>query len=229
MGPQSIVPPQPRIPALLLIALCLLLLPPQSPAQSTVAATTIPLILPSAIVFDPQGNLYFAETANHVIRKVDTTGIITTIAGTGTQGFSGDAGPATAARLDSPQGLALDANQNLYIADTHNHRIRTLTPTTATITTIPHPPTPHFSRHTHPTPPTAPPTFPPAPTTDRRATPSPADPHTPRIRRIDATTGIITTVAGQGTQTYAGDAGPATAASLDTPRNTTVSPTGLVT
>src|SRR5260370_12930488 len=113
MGPQSIVPPQPRIPALLLIALCLLLLPPQSPAQSTVAATTIPLILPSAIVFDPQGNLYLAETANHVIRKVDTTGLITTIAGTGPQDFSGDAGPAPAARLPSPQRPPLPPNHHL--------------------------------------------------------------------------------------------------------------------
>src|SRR5216683_2264068 len=146
------------------VFLLLILLHLQATAQSTVAATTIPLILPSAIVFDPQGNLYLAETANHVIRKVDTTGIITTIAGTGTQGFSGDSGPATAARLDSPQGLALDTNQNLYIADTQNHR----------------------------------------------------------IRKIAATTGNITTIAGNGTQGFSGDAGPATSASIDSPTGLSV-------
>src|SRR5260370_697546 len=102
MGPQSIIPPQPRIPALLLIALCLLLLPPQSPAQSTVAATTIPLILPSAIVFDPQGNLYLAETSNHVIRKLDTTGIITTIAGQRTAASPGPPVPAPPPHLAPP-------------------------------------------------------------------------------------------------------------------------------
>jgi sugar lactone lactonase YvrE len=76
-----------------------------APAQTpSVSALTVPLVLPSAIVFDPNGNLYFAETGSHVIRKVDTTGNITTIAGTGTQGFSGDGGPATSATLDSPQG-----------------------------------------------------------------------------------------------------------------------------
>src|SRR5258708_15766639 len=95
--------------ALLLCALSLSRLPAQTPS---VSALTVPLILPSAIVFDAAGNLYFAETGNHVIRKLDTTGNITTIAGTGTQGFSGDAGPATSATLDSPDGLALDSASN---------------------------------------------------------------------------------------------------------------------
>ncbi len=108
MGKQSTKhPPRSRYaflrPALLLVIASHL-------ARAQTPALAVPLILPSAIVFDPSGNLYIAETANHVIRKVDTTGHITTIAGTGTQGFSGDNGPATAATLDSPQGLALNAN-----------------------------------------------------------------------------------------------------------------------
>src|SRR5580704_7203719 len=109
MGPQSTTTHRHSLTPFW-IALVVLLLTFRAQPQTTVSATTIPLILPSAIVFDPQGNLYLAETASHVIRKVDPTGIITTIAGTGTQGFSGDNGPATAAQLDSPQGLALDAS-----------------------------------------------------------------------------------------------------------------------
>src|SRR5580692_11006458 len=84
--------------------LCLLSLPSVSAQTASVSALTVPLILPSAIVFDATVNLYFAETGNHVIRKVDSVGNITIIAGTGTQGFSGDLGPATSAALDSPQG-----------------------------------------------------------------------------------------------------------------------------
>ncbi len=138
MGTQSITHPTRSSHAPLRIALLLLLslASPLNAQTASVSALTVPLILPSAIVFDSAGNLYLAETANHVIRKVDTTGHITTIAGTGTQGFSGDSGPATAATLDSPQGLALDTANNLYIADTHNHRIRKLNLTTGTITTF---------------------------------------------------------------------------------------------
>ena len=140
MGTQSITHPPRASHAPLRIAFLLLLLlasTRSAPAQTpSVSALTVPLILPSAIVFDAAGNLYFAETGNHVIRKLDPAGNITTIAGTGTQGFSGDAGPATSATLDSPQGLALDSANNLYIADTHNHRIRKLNLTTGTLTTI---------------------------------------------------------------------------------------------
>src|ERR1700709_2525313 len=81
----------------------------------TIDATTLPLILPSAIVFDSTGTFYVAETGTHVIRRVDPQGHITTFAGTGTQGFSGDSGAAIEAQLDSPQGLTLAAN-TLYIA-----------------------------------------------------------------------------------------------------------------
>jgi len=80
---------------------------------------------PSAIAIDTSGNVFIADTANHRVRGIDKrTGIVTTIAGTGQLGFSGDGGPATLAALNSPQGLAVDRNDNLYIADTNNHRIR---------------------------------------------------------------------------------------------------------
>ena len=82
------------------------------------------LNFPADAAMDGAGNLYIADTRNHRIRKVDANGIISTLAGTGAEGFSGDDGPATAAQLRSPSGLATDGAGNLYIADTGNHRIR---------------------------------------------------------------------------------------------------------
>lgn len=83
---------------------------------------------PSACAVDSAGNLLIADTANHAIRKVKPSGIISTVAGTGTAGTSGDEDSATSARLDSPRGIAADDAGNLYIADTGNHRIRQVTP-----------------------------------------------------------------------------------------------------
>jgi len=80
---------------------------------------------PAGVAFDQAGNLYFSDSLNHVVRKVDSAGVITTLAGTaGRSGFGGDGGPATAALLSGPSGIALDAQGNIYIADTQNHRIR---------------------------------------------------------------------------------------------------------
>src|SRR5439155_883661 len=174
-----------------------------APAQpASVSAITVPLILPSAIVFDAAGNLYIAETGNHVIRKVDLTGNITTIAGTGTQGFSGDNGPATSATLDSPPGPALDAPNNLYLADTHNHRIRRIEAATGIITTIAGSGTAGFSGDTT-TSTTATLALPHGITIDPTGNIYFADTQNHRVRRIDTTSGMITTVAGDGTQAFA--------------------------
>lgn len=89
------------------------------------------------VVADLQGNFYIAEQNNNRIRKVNTAGIITTVAGSSLgAGFSGDNGPATDARLNTPSGLALDGAGNLYIADRYNHRIRKVDLTTGIITSV---------------------------------------------------------------------------------------------
>ena len=88
------------------------------------AATNASLNWPDGVAVDAWGNLYIADTFNQRIRKVDTNGIITTVAGNGTLGYSGDGGAATNANLYYPDGVALDTSGNLYIADSVNQRIR---------------------------------------------------------------------------------------------------------
>jgi len=88
-----------------------------------------------ALAVDTGGSLYIADKSNNVIRKVAADGTITTVAGNGTAGYSGDGGPATGAQLDSPSGVAADSGGNLYIADTDNDVIRKVTPE-GTITTF---------------------------------------------------------------------------------------------
>ena len=84
---------------------------------------------PFGVAVDGAGNLYIADQYNNRIRRVDSTGTITTIAGTEERRFGGDGGPATQAPLFLPTGVAVDSAGNLYIADASNHRIRLLTPT----------------------------------------------------------------------------------------------------
>jgi uncharacterized protein (TIGR03437 family) len=83
---------------------------------------------PSACALDSAGDLFIADTLNHSIRKVDPAGTISTVAGTGAAGFSGDEGPAVAAGLSAPRGVAVDDNGDIFIADTGNNRIRQVTP-----------------------------------------------------------------------------------------------------
>jgi sugar lactone lactonase YvrE len=88
-------------------------------------ATAARLNYPKGVEIAPDGSLYIADNNNHRVRRVDlATGIITTVAGTGTAGFSGDGGPATAARLDEPRNIAFDSAGRLYIVDQNNGRIR---------------------------------------------------------------------------------------------------------
>ncbi|HEX9200203.1 MAG TPA: hypothetical protein VF865_11635, partial [Acidobacteriaceae bacterium] len=179
-------------------------------------ATVTPLVLPSAIVFDAQGNLYFAETGKHVVRKLSAAGVVSTVAGNGVQGFSGDGGAAVSAELDSPAGLAMDGAGNLFIADSHNQRVREVAAATGGITTIAGTGVAGFSgdgglataaRLDLPT----------ALAIDSTGNVYVADTNNHRVRRIAATTGFIATVAGNGVEGFAGDGGLATTASIDSP------------
>jgi len=87
-------------------------------------ATKAALQHPSYLVLDTVGNLLFTDFLDNRIRKVNREGVITTIAGTGSAGFRGDGGPATAAKLNFPTGLAIDADGNLYVSDANNNRVR---------------------------------------------------------------------------------------------------------
>ncbi|MBZ5605786.1 MAG: hypothetical protein LAO79_26090 [Acidobacteriia bacterium] len=106
------------------------------------AATSAQFFPGHGIAVDSSGNLYIADLYNNRIRKVDPSGIITTFAGSGTAnsigqgGYSGDGGPATAAMLNLPDGVAVDAAGNVYIADSSNYRIRRVDKNTGVITTV---------------------------------------------------------------------------------------------
>lgn len=93
------------------------------------------LYWPTALALDQHGNLYIADTLNHVIRRLDPEGVITTVAGSGVEGDDGDGGPATQARLRQPFGLAVDHDGTLYIGDRANFRVRRVD-VDGTITTV---------------------------------------------------------------------------------------------
>src|SRR6185295_5867493 len=90
---------------------------------------------PQAVAVDGAGNIFVADTGNNRIRKIAADGTVTTVAGNGNAGFSGDGGPATAAALNVPVDLAVDGAGNLYIADSVNNRIRKVSPA-GVITTV---------------------------------------------------------------------------------------------
>ena len=99
-------------------------------------ATKAVLQHPSYLVLDAAGDLRFTDFLDNRIRKVDPSGLITTIAGTGEAGFSGEGGPARAAKLNSPTGLALDADGNLYVSDANNNRVRRIDRDGAIVTVV---------------------------------------------------------------------------------------------
>jgi sugar lactone lactonase YvrE len=175
---------------------------------------------------DSSGNLFIVDSLNRRIRRVDAeTGIITTVAGGDRTGFSGDGGPATGAALNFPWGVAVDSAGNLFIADTRNHRIRRVDAATQIITTVAGSGTGGgFDGDGGPA------------TIARLNSPRKVavdgagnllitDSSNHRIRRVDAITGNITTVAGSGPTagpgTFTGDGGPATNARLNEPRAAT--------
>jgi len=184
---------------------------------SGVEATSVPLNQPGGLAFDAAGNLYIADTNDNIVHEVNLSGIISTVAGDGEQGFGGDGGAATSALLDSPAGVAVDASGNIYIADTHNNRIREVS--SGVIHTIAGTGAAGFSGDGGAAA-SASLNYPTSVAADASGNVYIADTNNSRIREIVG--GVIGTRAGNGQQTYSGDGGPATAAGLDSPNGVAV-------
>jgi DNA-binding beta-propeller fold protein YncE len=179
------------------------------------AATQALLNNPFDLAFDPAGNLCFSDTYNHCIRSIDArSGIITTIAGSGERGFSGDGGPATRAQMDQPYGIVIDRSGNIYVADRLNGRVRRIDGASGVITTLAGDGSGKYSGDGGPA--------------DRAGLAEPnglaldrehrrlfvADVADNRVRVIDLVSGVITTFAGTGKAAHAGDGGSAASADV---------------
>jgi sugar lactone lactonase YvrE len=184
-------------------------------------ATMAQLTNPEGIAVDGAGNLYIADRDNHRVRKVTPAGTISTVAGTGAAGFSGDGGQASAAQLKGPQGVAVDGAGALYIADTGNSRVRRVAPD-GVITTVAGSGTAGFSGDGGQAI-LAQLGAPSALAIDGSANLFILD--TNRVRKV-APGGVISTVAGTGTAGFSGDGGPATAAQVNAPEDLAVDAAG---
>jgi len=178
-----------------------------------IAATSAQLQNPVGLAIDGAGNIYVAEVDGNRVRKIDTSGIINTVAGNGKQGFSGDGGPATSAMLGNPHGVATDSAGNLYITDTVNFRVRKVS--SGIITTIAGDGTVGNAVDNV--------------QANKSPLASPWDVRVDiagnvyisdwlhnRVRKVDGS-GIITTIAGTGAASFSGDGGPGTSAALNAP------------
>jgi len=192
------------------------------------AATNAQLSAPFGVCVDAYGNVYIADYADQRIRKVSaSTGFISTIAGNGTSGYSGDGGAATNAQLADPTGVSVDASGDVYIADRLNNSIRKVSASTGIISTIVGNGTPGYSGDGS------------AATSAQLHTPSGvfvdaldnvyiADEVNNSIRKVSASTGIISTIAGNGIGGYSGDGSAATSAQLGAPSGVSVDDSGNV-
>ncbi len=186
-------------------------------------ATAANLHAPIHVITDAAGNIYTTDFRNNVIRKINSSGVITTIAGTGTPGFSGDGGPATAATFDWPSGLCLDAAGNLFVSDYHNNRIRKIN-TAGIVTTIAGT---GATGHSGDGGPATAATFnlPQGLCMNLSGELFIADANNSCIRKINLA-GIITNVAGTGVLGFSGDGGPASTAQLANPLGITIDNAG---
>ena len=189
-------------------------------------ATAAQLGSPTGLALASDGTLYIAEFNAHRVRKVASDGTISTVAGTGTAGFAGDDGPATAAQLDQPIDLALAADGTLYVAGFGSQRIRKIA-TDGTISTVAGAGTAGFNKEggaalevvlNQPRG---------VAVTSDGSRVYIADTNNHRIRKVDTTTGLLTTIAGVG-EGYSGDGGLANAARLNAPTGVAVAPDGRV-
>lgn len=188
-------------------------------------ATAAMLGRAEALALDSAGNLYYADSVNQVIRKIDLKGTITTVAGNGIEGYSGDGGPATAASLAFPIGITVDTAGNLYIADGNNNRVREVTPR-GIISTIAGNGTGAFAGDGGPAI-SASINIPSDVAVDAAGNLYIADAGNNRVREVSPT-GIITTIAGTDNNGYSGDGGPPTEAMLNFPWGLAVNPAGAV-
>ncbi len=196
----------------------------------TIIATSAELNTPRGLAVDASGNVYIADEKNNRIRKVSTTGIITTVAGNGGFGYSGDFGLATSAKLYRPNGVAVDRFGNVYIADSYNHVIRkvdgfgkivTIVGTGYGAGTV----NSHSFSGDGGLADTATLNMPTGISVDDSGNLYITDEFNFRIRKVD-TSGIITTIAGNGTQNFNGDNILATSAGLFPYGNTAIDTNG---
>ena len=175
-------------------------------------ATAATLNTPNGIAFDTAGNLYIADTGNHVVRQVSPAGTISTIAGRGFASFSGDGGPAVSAGLSSPWSVTPIPTGGLYIADQNNHRIRRIDGT-GTISTVAGTGVAAYSGDGGPAA-LAELNVPASVALDVAGNLYIADSGNNRVRKIGAHTGLIYTIAGDSGESISGDGGPADTAGL---------------
>jgi sugar lactone lactonase YvrE len=188
-------------------------------------ATSAQINGPMGVAVDSAGNLYIAEYGNNRIRKVTLAGVISTVAGNGTKGFSGDGGPATSAKLNGPTGIAVDSAGNLYIADYGNSRIRMVT-SAGVISTVAGDGTSGFGGDGGPAT-SAQFYYPEGVAVDSAGNLFISDSSNNRIRMVNPA-GIISTVAGSGSGGYGGDNIPATSGTLNGPIGVAVNSAGVL-
>jgi trimeric autotransporter adhesin len=206
------------------------------------AATSAELYAPTGVAVDAAGDVYIADSGNKRIRKVTTTtrrvgiititsSIISTLAGNGTSAYSGDGSAATAAELTNPFGVAVDTSGNFYIADlgldNTNSRIRKVTISTGIISTVAGDAYSGYSGNGGAAT-SAELNAPHAVAIDASGNIYIADTDNTVIRKVTVSTGIITTVAGDGTSGYSGDGGAATNAELNFPSGVAVGSSGII-
>jgi sugar lactone lactonase YvrE len=174
------------------------------------------------VAVDAAGNLYIADNGNSRVRRVSVSGVITTVAGTGMYGFSGDGGPATNAQLKSPFGVAVDSVGNLYIADPYNHRVRKVSVSGVITTVAGTGPSGFWGDGEAAT--DAQLSFPSGVAVDGAGNLYIADTGNSRVRVVSL--GTISTKAGTGVEGFSGDGGPAVDAQLFQPLGVAVDAAG---